>query len=293
MIIVLAEVFRQAELPKGVMNIIFGDGPGTGSTLVRSPRIQGVSFIGRAETIMQIRKDTAGDFGKHLCFDLRGISPTVVFEDVNIVQAVDAAARAAFDNNGQLCASGSVIYVHRSIYAAFLQMLKAYMEINPEFYLKVGPVVSKERYDKIRSLLLQARGEGAMFMTGGIPERVPNRGFWVNPTVLCNVHPDSRLAREAMLGPVAVVCPFDGEEVVKLCNDNPNAVSALVMTDDLRRMRRVAQHLDAELMWTNCRLGGELGAGFNDIRATGSGRKACQRSRDEFTTLRTMHFPAY
>jgi acyl-CoA reductase-like NAD-dependent aldehyde dehydrogenase len=293
MIIVLAEVLRQTELPAGVMNIIFGDGPGTGSTLIRSRRIQGVSFTGGTETRIQIRKDTAADIVKHLCLDIRGSSPTLVFGDVEIEQGASAAAYAAFENSGQLCRSGSVIYVHRSIYNLFLHKLKTHVQDKYRLHLELGPVVSKERYAKIRSLLIQAREENAMFVTGEIPKEVPKNGFWVSPTVLSNVRTNSRLAREGILGPVAVVCPFDDEEAVRLCNDNPNAVGAVVLTDDLRRMRRVIGHLNAGLMWANCCLGREFGAGFNDIRATGLGREGGERSRDEFTKLQIMHFPAY
>ncbi|KAJ5459202.1 hypothetical protein N7530_011146 [Penicillium desertorum] len=289
----LAEVLRQTELPAGVMNIIFGDGPGTGSTLIRSRRIQGVSFTGGTETRIQIRKDTAADIVKHLCLDIRGSSPTLVFGDVEIEQGASAAAYAAFENSGQLCRSGSVIYVHRSIYNLFLHKLKTHVQDKYRLHLELGPVVSKERYAKIRSLLIQAREENAMFVTGEIPKEVPKNGFWVSPTVLSNVRTNSRLAREGILGPVAVVCPFDDEEAVRLCNDNPNAVGAVVLTDDLRRMRRVIGHLNAGLMWANCCLGREFGAGFNDIRATGLGREGGERSRDEFTKLQIMHFPAY
>ena len=293
MIIVLAEVLRQAELPSGVMNIIFGDGPGTGSTLVCSPRIQAVSFTGGSQTGFQIRKNTAANIGKRLLLGLRGNSPTLVFGDVQINQAASAAAYAAFENSGQLCMSGSLIYVHRSIYNTFLHKLITHVQENYRLHMQLGPVVSEERYAKIRSFLIQAQGENAVFETGEIPNRVPRNGFWVSPTVLSNIPTDSRLAREGVLGPVAVVCPFDNEEAVRLCNDNPNAVSAVVLTDDLRRMRRVIEDLDSELVWANCCLGREFGAGFNDIRAAGLGREGGEHSRDEFTKLRIMHTPAY
>ncbi|CAG8886175.1 unnamed protein product [Penicillium egyptiacum] len=290
----LSEVLRQARVPPGVINIIFGDGPGTGSTLITSPLIQGVSFTGGAKTGIQIRKDTAADLHKRLSLELRGSSPILVFGDVEVNEAVYSAAFAAFESSGQLCLSGSLIYVHRTIYKQFLFRLTQFFQKAYRMQKELGPVVSAEHYAKIRSQLVQADEEHANFEIGEIPNEVPEHGFWISPTVLSNVRPDSLLVREEIFGPVAVVCPFDSdEEVVKLCNDNPNIMGAVLLTDDLRRLRRVGEHLNAGLVWGPCWLGRELGAGFNDPRAIGMGREGGVHSRDVFTRLRAVHVPSF
>lgn len=267
----LAEVLRQAKVPAGVMNIVFGDAD-AGSTLVRSPLVRGVSFSGGTRTGIQIRNDTLVDIHKHLSLDLRGISPTIVFGDVNVDEAAAAAAYAAFQNSGQLCLSGSQIFVHQSIFKRFLPALIRRVNMNYRPGKELGPVVSREHYAKIRHQLVQASEEHARFEVGGIPDAVPENGFLVKPTVLSDVCINSLLAREGIFGPVAIVYPFDSEEdLVRLCNDNPNVVGALVLTDDLPRISRIGVHLDATLVWGGCWLGRELGAGLNDIRATGTG----------------------
>ncbi|KAJ5827443.1 hypothetical protein N7447_004206 [Penicillium robsamsonii] len=289
----LAEVLFQAELPPGVMNIVFGNGPDTGSTLVGSPLIQGISFTGEAETGIQIRKDTVVDIHKCLSLELRGSSPTLVFGDVDLDEAVATAAYAAFENSGQLCLGGSRIYVYRSIYKAFVTKLIRFVLEHYQVARDLGPVVSREHYDKIRSHLVQANEEHVRFEIGEIPKEAPNDGFWVSPTVLSYIHPGSSLVQKEIFGPVAAVHSFDTEaEVINLCNANPNGMGAVILTDDLSRMRRVGEHLEAGLTWGSCWLGRELGAGLSDPKAAGTGRGGA-RSRDVFTRLKSVHVPSY
>ena len=99
----LCEVLRQAEIPSGVINIVFGDGPTTGSALVKSPLVKGVSFTGGTATGVQIRRDTADQIYKHLSLELGGKNPTLVFDDVDMDKAVQTAATAAFENQGEAC----------------------------------------------------------------------------------------------------------------------------------------------------------------------------------------------
>ncbi|KAI2736557.1 hypothetical protein DTO013E5_8617 [Penicillium roqueforti] len=264
------EVLRQAELPPGVMNIVFGNGTDTGSTLIGSPLVKGVSFCGAIETGIQIRKDTAADIHKHMSLEIRGSSPILVFGDVDVDEAVSAAAYAAFENSGQLCLGGSRIFVHKSIYRMFLLKFTRYVHSNYGLDKELGPIVFGEHYSKIRSHLVQAGEEHA------------------------SVRTDSPVVQEEIFGPVATVLPFDTEEkAVKLCNNNSNGMGAVILTDDLARMSRVGEHLDAALVWGGCWLGRELGAGFSDIRATGTGQEGGTRSREIFTGLRAVHVPSY
>lgn len=172
-----SEVLRQAELPPGVMNIVFGNRTDTGSTLISSPLVRGVSFCGATETAIQIRKDTAADIHKHLSLEIRGSSPILVFGDVDVDEAVSAAASAAFENSGQLCLGGSRIFVHKSIYRMFLLKFTRYVHSNYGLDKELGPIVFGEHYSKIRSHLVQAGEEHARFEIGRIPDDVPEDGF--------------------------------------------------------------------------------------------------------------------
>lgn len=289
---VLAEVFRQARVPPGVINIVFGDGPVSGSALVNSPRVRGLSFTGGTSTGIRIRRDTAGDIGKHLSLELGGKNPTLIFDDVELAKAVPLAARAAFENSGQICLCGSRIYVQRAVYDDFLPAFVDYVKKHYRCGETVGPVVSLEHYSKIRSYLLIAQQEAATFHTGQVPEEEPRHGYWIPPVVLSDMCTDSSVVREEIFGPVVTVCPFDTEaEAIRLANDNPNGLASVVMTDDVSRMRRVGERIDAGLVWVNCWLVRELGTAFGGMKASGTGREGGAHSRDVFTNVRTMHVP--
>ncbi|CRL19641.1 Aldehyde/histidinol dehydrogenase [Penicillium camemberti] len=290
-----SEVLRRANLPAGVMNIIFGDGPGTGSTLVRSPLVHGVSFTGGVETSIQIRENTASDIHKILFLEIRGSCPTIVFPDVDLKEAAITAASAAFENGGQLSLSGSRIYVHRSIHQSFLRELSQIVKSEYHKYTGLSPAISPEHYAKILSYLVEAGDNPArvIFQTGHIPGHVPSDGFWIPSTLLSNVSIDN-LPRQELFGPVATVYPFDTEEdVVRLCNANPHGIGALILTRDMLRMGRVGRDLDAGIVWANCHLGRDLGAGITDLRAIGTGRGGGAHCRDMFTRLLALHVPSF
>lgn len=272
------------------MNIIFGDGPGAGSSLVKSPLVRGVSFTGGTKTGISIRRDTVEDIGKHLSLELGGKNPTLVFDDVDLDHAVPIAAQAAFENSGQICLCGSRIYVQRAIYEQFVSAFVEYVQQHYQCGETVGPVVSRAHYDKIRSYLLQARSEEAIFLTGDIPSEAPAGGYWIEPTVLTDLSTDSIVMREEIFGPVVTISPFDTEEyAIRLANDNPNGLASVLLTKDGSRMRRVGERIDAGLVWVNCWLVRELGTAFGGMKASGTGREGGAHSRDVFTNLRTLH----
>jgi acyl-CoA reductase-like NAD-dependent aldehyde dehydrogenase len=249
-----------------------------------------VSFTGGTSTGILIRQDTVADIGKHLSLELGGKNPALVFDDVDLSKAVPLAARAAFENSGQICLCGSRIYVQRAVYGDFLSALAEYVKTHYKLGETMGPVVSREHYRKVRSYLVQAREEKAVFHTGEVSDEEPQGGFWIAPTVLSGLNTDSRVMCEEIFGPVVTVCPFDTEEeAIALANNNPNGLASIVMTNDMARMRRVGERIDAGLVWVNCWLVRELGTGFGGMKASGTGREGGAHSRDVFTNLRTLH----
>ncbi|KAH8803682.1 putative aldehyde dehydrogenase [Xylogone sp. PMI_703] len=289
----LAGVFGEAKVPPGVINIVFGDGVGAGAPLVQSPRIQGVSFTGGTVTGIRIRQDTAADIGKHLSLELGGKNPTLVFPDVDLEKAVPLAARAAFENTGQICLCGSRIYVHRDIYQDFLTQIVAYVTKHYVIGKTMGPVVSLIHYHKIRSYLIQAQEEGGTFQIGSVPPETPVDGYWIPPIVLTDLAADSKVVQEEIFGPVVTISTFDSEEQAILrANDNPNGLASIVLTDDVSRMRRVGEQLEAGLVWINCWLVRELGTPFGGMKSSGMGREGGDYSRDVFTHTRTLHIPS-
>ncbi|CAK1357434.1 Aldehyde dehydrogenase family 8 member A1 [Cercospora beticola] len=288
----LADVFRQAGLPKGVINIVFGAGQPTGSALVQHKLVRGVSFTGGTATGLQIRKDTIDDIGKHLSLELGGKNPTLVFADADIDAAIKTAAAAAFENQGEICLCGSRIYVERSVYEDFVARYTSHVSKTYQVGEKVGAVVSVQHYRKIRGYLQLASQEGAKFELGEMPLEDPKEGYWIQPTILTGLSTTSAVLRDEIFGPVVTITPFENEDdAVRLANDNPNGLAAVVLTRDGSRMRRVGEQLEAGMVWINCWLVRQLATPFGGMKSSGTGREGGAYSRDVFTTVRTLHIP--
>lgn len=207
-------------------------------------------------------------------------------------RAVRVAAQAAFENQGEICLCGSRIYVERSVYGAFIEAFVAHVRETWVLGKTVGAVVSLEHYGKILSYLDLAQTEGARFELGHVPPACPNGGYWIEPTVLTNVVPDSRLLRDEIFGPVVTVSAFDDEdEAVRLANASEYGLAAVLLTQDGARMRRVGEQLDSGLVWINSWLLRELGTPFGGMKNSGVGREGGEHSRDVFTVVRTIHMP--
>ncbi|KAK3309849.1 aldehyde dehydrogenase domain-containing protein [Chaetomium strumarium] len=298
----LGILLQKAELPPGVVNIVLGDGVTTGATLVASPLIDGVSFTGGTATGIAIRRATAHQISKHLSLELGGKNPTLVFADAMAdastrERAIRTTAMAAFENQGEICLCGSRIYVERSVYKPFVDELTLYVR-NKYSLAKgsMGAVASLQHYNKIKDYLQLALEENATFRLGDVPptlHKYANQGYWIEPTILTDVAPESAMQKDEIFGPVVTVTPFDTEEeAVRLANASEYGLAAVLLTTDGARMRRVGEQIEAGLVWVNCWLVRELGTPFGGMKNSGTGREGGDYSRDVFTVVRTMHLPA-
>ncbi|KAH7250907.1 putative aldehyde dehydrogenase [Fusarium tricinctum] len=288
----LGEIFRQAKIPPGVINIVFGDGATTGSRLVQSPLVKGVFFTGSTATGIKIRRDTEDQIYKHISLELGGKNPTLVFDDVDINKAVQTAATAVFENQGEICLCGSRIYVHSHIYDVFVTSFKAFVEANYRCGDRTGAVASLQHYNKIVSYLALAKKENATFVTGSVPPLKPSNGYWIEPVVLTDVCTSSRIMQEEIFGPVVTIARFETEEeCIQLANDSAYGLAAILLTKDGARMRRVGEQLDSGLVWVNCWLVREFSTPFGGMKNSGTGREGGNYSRDVFTIVRTLHLP--
>lgn len=292
----LASVFAQAGLPAGVLNMLFGDGPTTGSALVAHPDVHGVSFTGGTATGIAIRRATVHQIYKHLSLELGGKNPTLVFADSMAAakeKTIRTAAMAAFENQGEICLCGSRIYVERSVYEEFVAAFTAFVEATYRVGETVGAVVSLQHYKKIRGYLEIAQKQGMTFRTGELPPVIAEgeeKGYWIKPTVLTEVPADSELLREEIFGPVVTIVPFEDEDdAVRLANSSEYGLASVLLTTDGGRMRRVGEQLQAGLVWVNCWLVRELGTPFGGMKNSGTGREGGEYSRDVFTVARTVH----
>ena len=243
------EIFREAGLPDGVFNLVFGSGDVAGDALVTPPR--------RADHLVHRRQlDRRDDLrpprprsSKGLSMELGGKSPAVVFADADLDAAIDATVFGVFCLNGERCTAGSRILVERSIYddfvAKFAQRAKNIVVGLPgDPTTEVGALVHPEHFEKVMSYVEIGKGEGRLLAGGGRPEGFPT-GNYVAPTVFADVAPDARIFQEEIFGPVVAITPFDtDEEALALANDTKYGLAAYVWTNDLHRAHNFAQAIE-------------------------------------------------
>jgi aminomuconate-semialdehyde/2-hydroxymuconate-6-semialdehyde dehydrogenase len=279
----------EAGLPPGVLNVVQGFGPGeAGQALTEHPGVDLVTFTGESATGRAILAAGAATL-KRVSFELGGKGANLVFADADLDNAIDWSLRAVFLNAGQVCLSGSRLYVQRPVYEEFLDRFVAGAEAmrlgDPlEEATEVGPLSSEEHWRKVTGYLDLAATEGAKLRSGGRGD-----GWWVRPTVLVDVRQHMRVCREEIFGPVVVVQPFDtDQEAVGLANDSPYGLNAMVFTESLRRAHRVAAAVRAGTIWVNCFFIRDLRAPFGGYKDSGIGREGGPWSREFFTEAKAV-----
>jgi aminomuconate-semialdehyde/2-hydroxymuconate-6-semialdehyde dehydrogenase len=280
----LGELAIEAGLPPGVFNVLHGFGPNeAGEGLTTHAGVDLVTFTGESNTGRIIQKAVAPTL-KRVSFEMGGKGANVVFADADLDKAVDWSIQAIFTNAGQVCLAGSRLYVERPVYDEFLARFverAERMKLGDPLAAdtEIGPLASEEHWRKVSSYLDIAESEGAKMLCGGQAD-----GWWVKPTVLVNVEQDMRVCREEIFGPVVVVQPFDGEdEAVRLANDTPYGLNAMLFTENVRRAHRVAAKLQAGTVWVNCFFIRDLRAPFGGFKQSGIGREGGKYSREFFT----------
>jgi aldehyde dehydrogenase (NAD+) len=248
---VLVEALHEADLPKGLLNVVTGLGPVVGAELVRNPDVAKISFtgsVGVGETIMRDGAKTL----KRVTLELGGKSPTILLDDAVLDQAISAALVLAFMNSGQACAAGTRLLVPKSrldeVKQAICDGMRSFSVGNPaDPKTAVGPMVSQKQYERVESYIRKGIEEGAEVLVGGEghPEGF-EAGYFVKPTVFVNVRNDMTIAQEEIFGPVLCVIAYDSEEeAIRIANDSKYGLHAAVLGADLQRARRVASQIQA------------------------------------------------
>ncbi len=291
-----SEVLDEAGLPHGVCNIVMGLGAKAGAALVQHPDVPLISFTGGTQTAIQIQRDAAPHF-KKLGLELGGKNANIVFADADMKAAVSGASAAAFTNQGEVCLCGSRLFVQRSVFDEFMQgfLAKAGKLVvgdptEPGSHL--GALVSKAHLEKVTSYIDLAREEGGTVVLGGDRPQLEGDlagGYFLNPTVITGLTPSCRVMQEEIFGPVVTVCPFDTEEeVIAHANGTRYGLSATLWTSDLSRGHRVAQAMDAGIIWVNTWMLRDLRTPFGGMKASGIGREGGRHSIDFYTEARNI-----
>ncbi len=286
--------------PAGVLNIVTGDGPITGTALVRHPKTRRIAFTGGLDTGRAVLR-LAAESGiiKHVTLELGGKNPMIVFPDARMDKAVESAVMGMNFHwcQGQSCGSTSRLFLHKKIHDEFLDRLiqrvariKIGSPLDPD--TEMGCLVSKEQYDKTLRYIGLGKKEGAVLVAGGSrPEgEAFSRGYFVKPTVFDHVEMSMRIAREEIFGPVLSVLVWeDYEEVIEKANSVDYGLTASLWTEDPRLAYRAAERLEAGYIWINGSSRHFLGVPFGGYKQSGIGREESVEELLSYVQLKAVN----
>ena len=289
----VANWFADVGLPPGVVNIITGFGETAGAPLVQHPQVDKIAFTGSAVVGKQIVK-AAADTIKRVTLELGGKSPNIFFADADFEAAIDGALFGVFINQGEVCSAGSRILVQRSIYPRFVEAMvekTRTIKLGPpmERDTKMGPVVSKEQYERVRTYQDLGKREARLVVGGGRPASLQS-GYYIEPTIFCDVDNSARIAREEIFGPVAAVIPFGDEaEAIRIANDTPYGLAAAVWSRDIFKAFRMVKALRAGIVWVNHMQPTYVEAPWGGYKQSGFGRELGPWGIEEYLETKQVH----
>jgi betaine-aldehyde dehydrogenase len=291
----LAESFADAGLPPGVVNVVTGAGETAGAGIVAHPHVDKIAFTGSVEVGKIIMRGAAGTL-KKISLELGGKSPNIFFEDADFESAVEGALFGVFFNQGEVCTAGSRILVQRSIYKKFVD---AMVEKTKTIVLgppmdrttRMGPLVSREQFDRVRSYQEIGKREARVAAGGGVASGGSLKdGFYVEPTIFYDVDNSHRIAREEIFGPVASVIPFDDEkDALRIANDTYFGLAAAVWTRDIFRALRAVKALRAGIVWVNHMQPTYVEAPWGGYKQSGFGRELGKWGVEEYLNVKQVY----
>ena len=289
----MASWFEDVGLPQGVVNIITGFGETAGAPLVTHPDVNKVAFTGSAEVGKKIMK-AAADSVKRVTLELGGKSPNIFFADADFEAAIDGALFGVFINQGEVCSAGSRVLVEKKIYKNFVDAMteKAKrIKLGPplERDTKMGPLVSKDQWERVRAYQEVGKKEAKVAIGGGVPKSIA-KGYYVEPTIFYDVDNSARIAREEIFGPVCSVIPFEDEkDAIRIANDSPYGLAAAVWSRDIYKALRMVKALRAGIVWVNHMQPTYVEAPWGGYKQSGFGRELGPWGIEEYLETKQVH----
>lgn len=288
-----AEFVDQAGLPKGVFNLVNGEGPVVGEALSQHPQVDMMSFTGSTRAGTAVSRAAAASV-KRVSLELGGKSPNIVFADSDLEKAVARGVSHCFENTGQSCNAPTRMLVERSVYDKAVEIAKKTAEGtqvgDPSVEgTHIGPLSSSVQFEKVQQLIQKGIDEGAALVAGGTgrPEGF-TEGDFVKPTVFANVNNGMTIAREEIFGPVLAMIPFDTEEeAIAIANDTPYGLAAYIQTGSPERAKRVARKLRAGMVQING-TSRAPGTPFGGYKQSGNGREGGKWGLEDFLEVKLI-----
>ncbi|KAI1460638.1 aldehyde dehydrogenase [Annulohypoxylon moriforme] len=276
-VLYIAKLIKEAGFPPGVVNIINGYGTEAGAALASHTDVDKVSFTGSTATGKQILKLAASNL-KGVTLETGGKSPAIVFDDADLDNAVSWTHSGVMRYAGQMCFANSRVFVQEGVYEAFLAKFKeqvSHVSVLGDPFEQTtyqGPQVSRVQYEKVLGYIRGAREEGATIYMGGEPVSRDEKNLYVQPTVFTDVKPGMTVYREEIFGPCVAIIPFKTEEeVLEMANDTAYGLSSCVFTSNIARAHRVANGIEAGMVYINSSSAPDIRLPFGGTKQSGIG----------------------
>lgn len=295
MAIELVKILVEAGLPKGVLNLVMGEGSTVGSAIVHNKKIRSISFTGSLATGKWILGEAAKDM-KRVSLELGGKNPIIVMDDADLNLALDGVLWGAFGTTGQRCTAASRVIVHEKIFPEFQKKL---IERTRQLKLgngllentNVGPVINNSQLQKIAKYVEIGKNEGARLVLGGkIVKPLP--GYFFEPTIFTDVSPDMRIAQEEIFGPVVSLLSAGSlDEAINIANSTEYGLSSSIYTENIKNTFKAIEKIEAGITYINAStIGAEVHLPFGGVKSTGNGtREAGTTAIEEFTEIKTVY----
>jgi len=294
----LVQVLTEAGIPKGVVNLVSGDGPGAGAPLSKHKKVPVVSFTGSTAVGRIIAQDGAPDF-KHVSLEMGGKNIIIVMDDANLDLAIDGAIWGGFGTSGQRCTAASRVAVHKSVYGEFVkrfvERVKA-LKVGDglDASVEMGPCINEQQLKTVMSYVEIGKGEGAKLLAGGnrLESGALAKGWFHAPTVFGDCSAKMRVAQEEIFGPVVSVIPIGSfEEAIEVANGVPYGLSASIYTRNVNQAFAAMRDLYTGIVYVNApTIGAETHLPFGGTKQTGNGhREAAISAIDFFTEWKTLY----
>ena len=295
----LADIIRRSPLPKGVFNMVMGPGRVAGQALLEAPQIRGVSFTGSQETGRRVAEASVSHM-RRIQLEMGGKNPLVILDDADLDLAVDVAVNGAYFSTGQRCTASSRLIVTEGIHNRFVERLtdrirslRVGSALDPAS--EIGPVVDQVQLDQDLDYIAVGRAEGGNLRVGGEKVRAQTEGFYLSPALFTDTHPDMRINREEIFGPIATVIRVrDYDEALEIANGTEFGLSAGICTTSLKYAHDFRRKAQAGMVMVNLPTAGvDYHVPFGGMKASSFGqREQGSYAREFFTTVKTGYLYA-